>query len=615
MDKNTLIGLVLIIGILIGFSIYNAPSEKELALQQQRRDSVAAADAARARERTRSLTQAAVPAAQPVLSDSALEAQRRNALGVFAHLAAGEVKRITLSNKLLELSISTLGARPVSAMPLAYKTSNGKPLQLIDADSSVFSLAFPAAGRTIRTDSLVFSYSQQGERHVFRANIDSSSALLFIYTLPENAYHLSLEIQLQGMQGIIAQNATDLNLDWRLYALRHEKNRQGEAMVSSVFYRFGDGEVDNLSESSDDKESLPNTVTWVSFKQQYFCSVLINKSGFQKPTDLEVQKTGDSSQYTKKMSAMFTLPYKHGAKEAYNLEMYFGPNHFKTLSSYGIGLEKQLNLGWSIVGWINRYAVIPIFNVLTDFNLNMGLIILLMCLIIKIVLLPLTYRAYLSSAKMKVLKPEMDEINAKYEKEDPMKKQQAVMALYRKAGVNPLGGCIPLLLQFPILIAVLRFFPASIELRQKSFLWAHDLSSYDSILTLPFTIPMYGDHVSLFTLLMTASTIIYTRMNSSQFSGNAQMEQMKWMMYLMPLIFMFSLNSYSSGLTYYYFIANMMTFGIQYLLKLSINEEAIHRKIQENKKKPEKKSRFQQRLEEMTKQQQALQKQSKKGKK
>jgi YidC/Oxa1 family membrane protein insertase len=274
-----------------------------------------------------------------------------------------------------------------------------------------------------------------------------------------------------------------------------------------------------------------------------------------------------------------------------------------------------LNLGWGIIGWINLYAIIPIFNILTNFNINMGIVILLMCLIIKIVILPLTYKAYLSSAKMKVLKPEMDEINVKFEKEDPMKKQQAIMALYRKAGVNPLGGCIPLLLQLPILLAVLRFFPASIELRQKAFLWAADLSSYDSIFTLPFTIPMYGDHVSLFTLLMTASTIIYTRMNSSQFSGNAQMEQMKWMMYLMPLIFMFSLNSYSSGLTYYYFIANMMTFGIQYLMKLSVNEEAIHRKIQENKKKPVKKSRFQQKLEEMTKQQQALQQQARKKKK
>jgi YidC/Oxa1 family membrane protein insertase len=223
------------------------------------------------------------------------------------------------------------------------------------------------------------------------------------------------------------------------------------------------------------------------------------------------------------------------------MSFYYGPNHHQTLSALGVGLEKQINLGWGIVRWVNQYAVIPIFNFLSRFDLNMGIVILLMTIILKTVLFPLTYKAYLSSAKMKVLKPEMDELNAKYEKEDPLKKQQAVMALYRKAGVNPLGGCIPMLLQLPILLAMFRFFPTSIELRQKAFLWADDLSSYDTILNLPFMIPVYGDHVSLFTILMTVSTIIYTRMNSGQFAGNAQMEQMKWIMYLMPILFMFTL--------------------------------------------------------------------------
>jgi YidC/Oxa1 family membrane protein insertase len=610
-DKNSIIGLVLIFGILIGFSIYNSPSEAELALQQKRKDSVQAA------ERIKVEKSVAAPMEKPrqVMSDSLVNLQRKQAMGSFFQLTQGKTTYTSIQNNRLKLSISNKGARPVSALLQGYKTSLGKPVDLISADSSSFALVFPSEGRTIRTDSLYFVYRPKGDNHCFEARIDSATAIIFEYALPADSFHVQLNIRLLGMGKMISANATDVNLDWKLSSITHEKNKQLEASVTSVFYRYADGEVDNLSETGDDKESLPNTVTWVSFKQQYFCSALIQRSGFQKPTDVSVLPAGDSSAFTKHMAATFTLPYKHGENEVHKLQFYFGPNHFKTLASYNISLEDQLNLGWGIIGWINLYAIIPIFNILTNFNINMGIVILLMCLIIKIVILPLTYKAYLSSAKMKVLKPEMDEINVKFEKEDPMKKQQAIMALYRKAGVNPLGGCIPLLLQLPILLAVLRFFPASIELRQKAFLWAADLSSYDSIFTLPFTIPMYGDHVSLFTLLMTASTIIYTRMNSSQFSGNAQMEQMKWMMYLMPLIFMFSLNSYSSGLTYYYFIANMMTFGIQYLMKLSVNEEAIHRKIQENKKKPVKKSRFQQKLEEMTKQQQALQQQARKKKK
>ena len=288
------------------------------------------------------------------------------------------------------------------------------------------------------------------------------------------------------------------------------------------------------------------------------------------------------------------------------MSMYFGPNHYKTLKQYDLALEKQIPLGWGIFGWVNRFCVIPVFNFLSGFNLNYGIIILILTVLIKIVLLPLTYKAYLSTAKMKVLKPEVDEINLKFGTDDPMKKQQTVMALYRKAGVNPLGGCLPMLLQMPILIAMFRFFPSSIELRQQPFLWATDLSTYDSIYNFGFEIPFYGDHVSLFTLLMTVSTIIYTRMNNQLTGDNPQMAQMKWIMYLMPIVFLGVFNNYAAGLSYYYFLANMLTFGQQWLIKRFVDEDAIHRKIQENKKKPEsaKKSSFQQKLETMAKQQQ-----------
>jgi YidC/Oxa1 family membrane protein insertase len=279
------------------------------------------------------------------------------------------------------------------------------------------------------------------------------------------------------------------------------------------------------------------------------------------------------------------------------MSFYFAPNHYQTLKSYELGMEKLVPLGWGIFGWVNKFLVIPIFNFLNQFDLNYGIIILILTIVIKLMLLPLTYKAYLSTAKMKVLKPEVEEIQAKH-KEDPMKSQQEMMAMYRKAGVNPLGGCLPMLLQMPILIAMFRFFPASIELRQESFLWADDLSTYDSILNLPFTIPFYGDHVSLFTILMTVSTIIYTHMNMQM---TAQNPQMKWIMYLMPVMFLGIFNNFSSGLSYYYFLANVISFGQQYLFKLAVNEDAIHAKIQENKKKPQTKSKFQQKLEQMAK--------------
>lgn len=261
----------------------------------------------------------------------------------------------------------------------------------------------------------------------------------------------------------------------------------------------------------------------------------------------------------------------------------------------------MIPLGWGIFGWINRFCVIPIFNFLDKYIANYGIIILLMTIMIKVVLLPLTYRSYLSTAKMRVLKPQIDEINAKIPKDKPMERQQATMALYKKVGVNPLGGCLPMLLQLPILFAMFRFFPASIELRQKGFLWAHDLSSYDSILDLPFTIPFYGSHVSLFALLMTISTIIYTKLQNDM-STSTQMPGMKFMMYMMPVMFLFMFNSYSSGLSYYYFLANIFTFLQMWLIKRMVNDEALLQKLQENKKKPVKKSRFQQRLEEMAKQ-------------
>jgi YidC/Oxa1 family membrane protein insertase len=413
----------------------------------------------------------------------------------------------------------------------------------------------------------------------------------------------------------IVTNKNSLTLDWKEKALSTEKYKDGETNASTIYYQFAeDNATDYLTEAGDQQETLEKKTNWIGFKKQYFTSVLVAKQGFTKG-NLETISLKGSKKYSKELKASLELPYTGSNATSYDFSFYVGPNHFQTLKAFDQGFEKQIPLGWGILGWINKFAVIPVFNFLDSLNWSYGIIILVLTLLIKVVLLPLTYKAYLSTAKMKVLKPEMDEINVKFEKEDPMKKQQAVMELYRKAGVNPLGGCLPVLLQMPILFAMFRFFPASIELRQKGFLWATDLSTYDSIYDLPFNIPWYGDHVSLFTLLMTVSTLLYTRMNSSQFTGNAQMESMKWIMYLMPIVFLGVFNNYSAGLSYYYFLANMMTFTQQAIIKRLVNEDEIHRKIQEHKKKPvAKKSGFQARLEEMAKQAQERQKQTQKKK-
>lgn len=622
MDKNSIIGLLLIGAILIGFSIYNAPTENEIAAQKRQQDSVEAVQKLASKQKQQAVLQDAVIAAiadTANISDSAKNEVLKSTYGPFIASASGERKISFIENELIKIGISNKGGRIVSVQLKKYQTHDSLPLLLCDEDSSHFGLSFIAQNRVFSTDTLYFtpvgnSFTVSGNdsnKLSMRLQAAPGKYLEFEYRLKGNSYLMDCNINTVGMQDLIASNTSDLNLKWKLRALKHEKSHKNEQNATTIYYKHFEDEVDYLNEAKDGKESFKTKMQWVSFKQQYFTSVLIAKKGFEKPTDIETIGLPDSKKYTKDLSASFTIPYEHKASETFAMNIYFGPNHYGTLKKYGMDLEKQVPLGWGIFGWVNRFAVIPVFNFLSGFNINFGIIILLLTILIKVVLLPLTYKAYMSTAKMKVLKPEVDELNEKYAKEEPMKKQQALMALYKKAGVNPLGGCLPMLLQMPILIAMFRFFPASIELRQQSFLWATDLSSYDSIWTfgyVPVIDYLYGDHVSLFTLLMTISTIMYTRMND-QFSGanNPQMAQMKWIMYLMPIIFLGVFNNYSAGLSYYYFLANMFTFAQQWIIRKLVDEDAIHAKIQENKKKPAApKSKFQARLEEMAKQRATL---------
>lgn len=622
MDKNTVIGLLLIGAILIGFSIYNSPSKDEIAIQKHYRDSIEAVTKLNQKAAVQEQIAKEIKAENKSLTDSASSDSIQNNIlqqkyGSFYASANGSPEVYTLENELLKVNISSKGGRITSVILKKYLTHDSLPLTIGDADSSSFSFNLNSQNKTINTGD--FYFKAQGkpftiagtESNSFklRMEISPSKYLEYVYTLKGNSYLFDFQVNMVGLADEIT-NKDKITLDWKEKALSSEKYKDGETNASTIYYQFNEeNETDYLTETGDQQETLEKKINWVGFKKQYFTSVLVSKQGFTKG-NLETIGLSNSKKYTKEFKAGLDLPYNGNNAISYDFSFYIGPNHFQTLKAFDQGFEKQIPLGWGILGWINKFAVIPVFNFLDSLNWSYGIIILVLTLLIKIVLLPLTYKAYLSTAKMKVLKPEMDEINAKFEKEDPMKKQSAVMELYRKAGVNPLGGCLPVLLQMPILFAMFRFFPASIELRQKGFLWATDLSTYDSIYNFSFSIPFYGDHVSLFTLLMTISTLLYTRMNSSQFTGNAQMESMKWIMYLMPIVFLGVFNNYSAGLSYYYFLANMMTFTQQAIIKRLVNEDEIHRKIQEHKKKPAaKKSGFQARLEEMAKQAQERQKQ------
>ncbi|MBE0642286.1 MAG: membrane protein insertase YidC, partial [Bacteroidales bacterium] len=373
----------------------------------------------------------------------------------------------------------------------------------------------------------------------------------------------------------------------------------------TVYYKHLEDEVDYLSERGDRQESIPTRLRWVAFKQQFFSIVLIADDHFLNG-EMASLTEGQGGNYLRTLSASLSIPMDNADDTEAGMRIYAGPNKYSRLKKYeGLEMENMIPLGGTFLSWINKFGVIPVFDLLETRIANYGIIILVLTLLLKLVLFPLSYRSYMSSAQMRVLKPEVDEIGKKFtDQKDAMKKQQATMELYRKAGVNPMAGCVPMLLQLPILIALFRFFPASIELRQQSFLWADDLSTYDSILDLPFNIPFYGDHVSLFTLLMTISTLIYTKINNQMMSTGNQLPGMKTMMYLMPIMFLGFFNSYSSGLSYYYFLANMITFGQMYIFRQVINEDKLRDKIEANKKKPRKKSAFQRRLEDMQKVQQ-----------
>ncbi|WP_289055338.1 membrane protein insertase YidC [Carboxylicivirga marina] len=604
MDRNSITGIVLITVILGFFWWINKPSEEQQAEQQRRRDSIALVEKVRLEAEAQADAARKVEAEQEVVEKdpATIAAEKASKYGFFASAADGQQSFVTLENNLIKMKISTKGARIYSVELKEYNNHEGNPVVLMHGDQNKFGFYFTHSNRNFHTNNLYFDVaSTSSDKADFVVNAEEGQ-MTFSYTLPDNSYMADFNITTRNMASIMSTNTGSLGIEWSMRMDAQEKAPDFERQRSGVYFKYDQEDVDHINAASSDSEKLSTKVQWVAFKDQFFSSVFISKDNFlsgEVSTEAPEEKSDELIMNAK---ALVNVPYSGNDNLAF--QFYFGPNDFKTLKPFEeeYQLRKLVYLGWGPLRIINL-GVIEVFHFFEGFISNYGLIILLLTILIKLLLFPLTYKSYVSTAKMKVLKPQIEEINNKIPKDKAMERQQATMALYRKAGVNPMGGCLPMLLQMPILFAMFQFFPASIELRGEAFLWADDLSSYDSIFQLPFEIPFYGDHVSLFCLLMSITNIVYTRINQEMTQSSQQMPGMKGMMYMMPVMFLFFFNNYASGLSYYYFISTLITIGQTLLIRRFVDEDALLAKLNANKKKPSKKSKFQQRLEDMQKQQ------------
>ncbi|MDQ3071972.1 MAG: membrane protein insertase YidC [Bacteroidota bacterium] len=599
MDRNAVLGLFLIGLIILGYTFFFSPAPVPVkdvkAPQVTQHDTATSA------------------AAQPVDSISKLSTLP----AAFSSAAKGEEKEIRLENDTLILKISTKGGHVTSAQLKGFRTYDSLPMVLMNKESGAFTFEFSVGTESIKTKDLYFTAvaGQPNEKSsssvVLTADLGGGKSIVQTYALPREGFMVEYTLSLNGLENVIPAREGYIELDWQSRIMKNELDDLIASQNTTIHYMPVDETPDYLSETSDEEEKFKLPTRWVSFKEQFFCQALITETPFEHVTlatkDLaaeNLEKQGNEKEYLKQLNAHLTLPYDHKPNQTYNMQLFYGPLHYRTMAKHNLELERQIPLGWSffLTSFVNRYLIIPVFNLLSNFMSNFGIIILILTIFIKLLVLPLTYRSYLSSAKMRLLKPEIDTLKAKLGN-DMAKVQMEQMKIFRKAGVSPMGGCLPLLLQLPILIAMFRFFPSSIELRQEKFLWANDLSTYDSIATLPFTIPFYGDHVSLFTLLMTISTILYTHMNNKI---SPQQNEFKYLSYIMPVFLLGFFNSYSAGLSLYYFFFNILTILQQYLFRQVIDDNKLMAKLEANKKRPQsdKRSGFQRRLEEMAKQQQ-----------
>ncbi|MGB3867968.1 MAG: membrane protein insertase YidC [Flavobacteriales bacterium] len=625
MDRNSIIGILLIIAILFGYQYLTMPSAEESARMQQEQDSIAEvairkqaqhADSALSQQQHSTQGTTSVPAvandtttvADSLNADSTLAARQFDRLGIFGPSANGSNEVITIANEHLQIAINTFGARPNVIRLKEYKTYHGrKPLLLAVPDSGTYEYNFFLGNRKLSTKDMNFTAEKLGGMGVRlrAATTDPGKYLQITYQLDSGSWFMNTTAELVGLPEIDPRNVM---FHWNLIGYHNEKHRPTEEQHSTVYYKYLNSDRDYLSESKDDVKKLEAKTNWVAFKQDFFTVAMVKKDGFtSNGSEISITTLPDDTLYSKRYEAKLFFGQEPSAHAVLDMQMYLGPNQYNILRHTDIPeFSRIIDLGWGIFGWMNRFLVIPIFNRLSQFNLSYGIIILVLTIVIKLLLLPIAYRNQKSSIRMRALKPEITAIGEKYGSDEALKKQQATMDLYRKAGVSPVAGCVPMLLQMPVLYAMFRFFPSSIELRQEPFLWADDLSSYDSILQLPFHIPAYGSHVSLFTLLMAASTIVYTLVNSKQMPQQQGMPNMKVMMYMFPVMMLFFMNSLPAGLSYYYFLANLISIlQMTVITKWFLDEGKLREQLLANMKKPRKKSKWQMRMEEIQKQQQA----------
>ena len=606
LDINSLIGFLLIGGILL-WMLYMNPSAPEVEEETTTEQVVVTPD-----EKEEVATPNAMQEA-----DSAAVARANSRLGEFGYsatLPSATENETSVENDVLALRFSNKGGYLSEARMKNYKTFDSIPVYLIKGDNASFNLTFATTdGRVLNTKDLYFepTVTNNGENTIvsMKLKVSPDEYLEYRYVLKPGEYMMDFTIRSQGLNDIF--NASEpIVLDWKLKGYRHAKSIPYENRYTELVYEYDGGDDDYVTNGEDEE----NDVTYVAYKQHFFTSILLTDTPFEtgkfKSEDLVEDEEVDTV-YTKAFAATMPLQLK-GGELNYNMNWYYGPSDYQILDNYERNLDEILPLGWGIFGWINRYVFIPFFSFITNY-MGYGLAIIVMTIAIKLVLSPVQYKQYLSQAKMKVLRPEINELNEKY-KDNAMKKQQETMKLYSKAGASPMSGCLPALMQLPVFYALFMFFPSAFQLRQKGFLWADDLSSYDTIAQLPFYIPFYGDHVSLFPILASIAIFIYMMMTTGQTMQNAQqpgMPNMKFIMYLSPLFMLIFFNNYASGLSLYYLTSNLITIGIMLVIKnFIIDEDKIHARIQENKKKPKKQGKFARKMQEMMEQ---AEQQKKKG--
>ena len=588
MDKNTITGLVLIAILLVGFSFLSRPSKEQLEAQQRYYDSIALVQ-----QREEALKAKADAA---LANEKDVETVDSTAL--FFNARQGVDSLITIQNNLAELTLSTKGGSIFSAVLKEYMEQDKKtPVTLFTGNDVSMNFLFYNKKETIQTKDYYFSTVHRTDSTVtMRLAADSASYIDFKYALHPNTYLVDFSIEAKGMTDKLAASNNYVDIEWAQRARQIEKGYVYENRLSELTYKFLGNGTDYLSANKDDEKEVPERLDWIAFKNQFFSSVFIADADFEK-TKLVSKMEREGSGYIKDYSAEMSTTFDPTGQKATQMFFYFGPNHYKTLTALDKGREEkwELNrlvyLGWPLIRWVNKWFTINIFDWLSGWGLSMGIVLLLMTLIVKAVVFPATWKTYISSAKMRVLKPKIDEINKKYPKqEDAMKKQQEVMGLYSQYGVSPMGGCLPMLVQFPVLIALFMFVPSAIELRQQSFLWADDLSTYDAFINFPFNIPFLGSHLSLFCLLMTIENVLNSKfmMQLQDTGANPQMAAMKWMTYLMPIMMLFILNSYPSGLNYYYFISTLISVVTTIILRKTTNEEKLLAQLEARKKDPKK---------------------------